>query len=404
MRRRLRGLSERNRRVIDRLFAVFLAAVAVTDISLNSNVEGPLWANYVVMIAIAATFVWRRTHPLRTMVGTIAGLSVMSLWLTVPPDMFASVLTMVSAAYAVGRYMHGRRSVYIAGAGTIAIVGLATALDPHDVFFPVTFFWIVPWLAGRTIRNQTALTRELAEKAERAEHAGAEDERRAIAMERNRIARELHDVLAHNLSVMVVQASAAQRVVERNPDQAVEVARLIERTGREALAEIRQLFGPVRRGEGEALSGPPTIRRVDALAQGARTAGLRVELRVHGDPVDLPAGIDLTAYRIIQEALTNTLKHAGSAHATVTISYEPNEVSLSVEDDGEGPREGHELGEAGGGHGIVGMRERAALYGGIVQAGRRRGGGFAVRARLPTRPLVPGAVLSAKGATGKVPA
>jgi signal transduction histidine kinase len=194
--------------------------------------------------------------------------------------------------------------------------------------------------------------------------------------------------------VMVVQASAAQRIVDRQPDKAIEVATLIQRTGREALAEIRHLFGAVRRGDGDDLSGPPSIARVDGLARRARAAGLGVELRVVGDPVALPAGIDLTAYRIVQEALTNALKHAGSARAAVTVSYEPNEVVLSIEDDGEGSREGFELGDSGGGHGLVGMRERAALYGGIVQAGRRRGGGFAVHARLPTRPLVPGAELS----------
>jgi signal transduction histidine kinase len=203
--------------------------------------------------------------------------------------------------------------------------------------------------------------------------------------------------------VMVVQASAARRVLDKNPVQAVEVAGLIERTGREALAEIRQLFGPVRRGDGEDLSGPPSIARVQELARRARAAGLRVELRVSGEPVTLPPGVDLTAYRIVQEALTNTLKHAGDAQARVTVAYEPNELVLSIEDDGEGPRDGYELSEAGGGHGLVGMRERAALYGGILQAGRRRGGGFAVRARLPTRPLVPGAKLSGRGA-GKVPA
>ena len=256
----------------------------------------------------------------------------------------------------------------------------------------------MPWLAGRTIRNHTMLARELAEKAERAAHAHAEEDRRAIALERSRIARELHDVLAHNLSVMVVQASGAQRIVDRNPEQAAEVAELIQRTGREALAEIRHLFGAVRHGEGEDLSGPPSIARVDELARRARAAGLGVELRVLGDPVELPAGIDLTAYRIVQEALTNALKHAGSARASVTVSYEPNEVALSIEDDGEGARDGYELGDAGGGHGLVGMRERAALYGGLVQAGRRSGGGFAVRARLPTRPLVPGAELSMPGA------
>jgi signal transduction histidine kinase len=163
------------------------------------------------------------------------------------------------------------------------------------------------------------------------------------------------------------------------------------------------MFGPLRRGDGEDLSGPPSIARVDELACRARAAGLGVELRLSGDRVALPPGIDQAAYRIVQEALTNALKHAGSARARVTVAYEPNEVVLSIEDDGDGPRDGFELSEVGGGHGLVGMRERAALYGGIVQAGRRRGGGFAVRARLPTRPLVPGAELSKTGA-GSVPA
>ena len=151
---------------------------------------------------------------------------------------------------------------------------------------------------------------------------------------------------------------------------------------------------PVRRGEGEDLSGPPSVARLDELARRARAAGLKWSSASWATPVQLPPGIDLTAYRIVQEALTNALKHAGSARASVTVAYEPGEVVLTIEDDGEGPREDYELSEAGGGHGLVGMRERAALYGGLVQAGRRRGGGFAVRARLPTRPLVPGAELS----------
>jgi signal transduction histidine kinase len=403
MRRRLQALSERNQRAIDRGFVVFLAAVSVVDMSLNSNVEGPLWLNIAVLIGISLSFERRRTQPLVTCGAVVGGLTVMSLWLTEPPNTFVAVLLLVCCAYAVGRHQQGRPSIAALGAGGVVIVVLSILSDPSDIFFPVTFFWIIPWLAGRTIRNHTMLARELAEKAERAQQAREEDERRAIAIERSRIARELHDVLAHNLSVMVVQASAARRVLDKNPVKAVEVAGLIERTGREALAEIRQLFGPVRRGDGEDLSGPPSIRRAEELARRARAAGLHVELRVSGEPIALPPGIDLTAYRIVQEGLTNTLKHAGEAHATVTVAYEPNELVLSIEDDGEGQRDGYDLSEAGGGHGLVGMRERAAMYGGIVRAGRRRGGGFAVHARLPTRPLAPGAELSGRGA-GKVTA
>jgi len=402
MRKRLRGISERNWRVIDRLFVAFLILVATVDLLATSLREGPLALNLAVMTGIALSFLWRRSKPVVTFVCTLAGLLVMAVWLTQPPNLFAAILMLLTSSYSVGRHLSGRKSVLAGAAGAAAITTLAIIFDPNDVFFPVTFFWIVPWVVGRTIRNQTALARELAEKAERATLVHEAEQRRAIALERTRIARELHDVLAHNLSVMVVQAGAARRTVDRNPDQAVEVAKLIERTGREALAEIRHLFGPVRRGEGEALSGPPSVARLDELARGARAAGLRVELRVVGDPVELPAGIDLTAYRIVQEALTNTLKHAGGCNATVTVAYEPNEVVLTIEDDGEESRDDYELSESGGGHGLVGMRERAALYGGLVQAGRRRGGGFAVRARLPARPLVPGAVLS--GAQGKVPA
>jgi signal transduction histidine kinase len=389
MRRRLRGLSERDWRTLDRVLVAGLVVIATVDLSTNSNIRGPLWLNLVVIILIALSFLWRRTQPLIPVACVFVGMTAMAIWLTQPPDMFVAVLILVTLGYAAGRHLARRLSTIALAVGIVVMVVLAVVYDPNDIFFPVTFFWIVPWLAGRTLRNQTTLARELAEKAERAEHARAEEERRAIVTERNRIARELHDVLAHNLSVMVVQAAGARQVLAKDPARAVEAAALIERTGREALAEIRHLFGPVRRGEAEPLSGAQGIAQVEDLARRAREAGLRVELRVTGDPVELPAGIDLAAFRIVQEALTNTLKHSPGARARVTVAWEPNEVVLMVEDDGDGPRDGYELGEAGGGHGLVGMRERAAVYGGIVQAGPGPSGGFAVRARLPTRLLVP---------------
>ena len=402
MRRRLQRLTESEWATIDRLLTGLLVTIGIIDVCTSESLEGPLAANLAVVTFITLSSLWRRTRPMVTVACSFSGFLILAIFLTQPPDLFISIVVLVTLGYSVGQHLVGTRSVWAVVFGAVVVVTVSVIYDPSDIFFPVSFFWIVPWLAGRTLRNQTMLARELAEKAERAEHAREEDERRAITLERNRIARELHDVLAHNLSVMVVQASAARRIVDRNPAQAVEVAAVIQRTGREALAEIRHLFGAVRRGEGEDLSGPASITRVEELARRARAAGLKVELRVVGDPVPLPPGIDLTAYRIVQEALTNALKHAGSALASVTVAYEPNEVVLTVEDDGEGPREADELSEAGGGHGLVGMRERAALYGGLVQAGRRRGGGFAVRARLPTRPLVPGAELSS--APNEVPA
>jgi signal transduction histidine kinase len=183
---------------------------------------------------------------------------------------------------------------------------------------------------------------------------------------------------------MVVQAGAARRIVERDPDTAADAAELIGTTGREALAELRSLLGPMHHEDGEPLEGVPSLRGIARLVRRAREAGLTVKLHVEGEPIDLPTGVDLTAYRVVQEALTNTLKHAGEARAEVTVRYEPWEVVLEVEDDGDGPRAGGDgLSHLGGGHGLVGMRERVTLYGGMLQAGRRRGGGFAVRARLP---------------------
>jgi signal transduction histidine kinase len=389
MLRRIHGLSEQSWQTLDRVVVAGLVAIAVVDLSTNSKVQGPLWLNFLVLISIELSFLWRRSRPVVTVAWALAGFTAMAVWLTEPPDLFVAVLTLVCLGYAAGRHMRGRESLASLAVGAVVILTLAVIYDPSDVFFPVTFFWGVPWLVGRTLRNQTRLTRELAEKSERAQHAREEDERRAIALERNRIARELHDVLAHNLSVMVVQASGARQVLEKSPERAAEAAELIERTGREALDEIRQLFGPVRRGGPEPLSGAQSITRVGELARRARDAGLGVELRVLGEAVELPGGIDLAAYRIVQEALTNTLKHSPGARARVTVSYEPNELVLSVQDDGAGTREGYALGEAGGGHGLAGMRERAAVYGGVVQAGAAPDGGFAVHARLPTRAAVP---------------
>jgi len=357
----------------------------VVETLTHPDLEGPRAANMVVLGAMALVFVWRRSRPLLTLSLLYAGATVMAAFLTPPPEFIAAVLMLIVANYSTGAHLEGRRGLLGLAVGVGGITGLALAFDPGDIFFPVVVLCFVPWLAGRTMRHQTLLARELAEKAERAEHARADEERRAIAMERSRIARELHDVLAHDLSVMVVQAGAARRVVERDADAAVASAQLIERTGREALVELRHLFGTVRRDDGEPLGGLPGVGRVDRLAQRARDAGLPVELRVEGEPRQLPTGVDLTAFRVVQEALTNALKHAGSARAKVTVRYEPRELLVEVEDDGVGAAGAdRELSELGGGHGLVGMRERVELYGGLMQAGRRRGGGFVVRAQLPT--------------------
>jgi signal transduction histidine kinase len=234
------------------------------------------------------------------------------------------------------------------------------------------------WLVGRIIRSWRgrAVTleranRELAEQRDLQAQA-------AVAVERGRIARELHDVIAHNVSMIVVQAGAAARVLEGEQPHVRSALEAIETTGRATVDEMRRMLGVLRQSDdGLALAPQPGLAELERLVSNIRGAGLPVELRVEGSPVQLPPALDLTAYRIAQEALTNTLKHAGVARAELTIRYEAAAVEIEVCDDGPGASNGN-----GDGHGLIGMRERAALWGGQLEAGRTERG-WQVRARLP---------------------
>ena len=210
----------------------------------------------------------------------------------------------------------------------------------------------------------------------------ADASQRAVAEERARIARELHDVVAHNVSLIVVQAVAAEDVFDARPDVARDALRNIEASGRAALAELRRLLETVRPDSADDANAPqPGLSRLDALAEAVEAAGLTVEVHREGAPVDLPAGVDLSAYRIVQEALTNTLRHAGATRADVTVRYRADGLGVEVVDDGSGASVGPV--DDRGGHGIVGMRERAALLGGTIEVGAAPGGGFRVHAELP---------------------
>jgi len=202
----------------------------------------------------------------------------------------------------------------------------------------------------------------------------------ALADERQRIARELHDVVAHSVSVMVVQTGAARTLLTRAPDQAAEALLAVERSGREALGELRALLGLLTQADAEpALAPQPGLGQLDRLVERVGEAGLPIELHVDGTPRALPPGLDLTAYRILQEALTNALKYAGGARTTVTVEFGERELRLEVLDAGvQKPN-----GQAGAGRGLLGMHERVAVYGGHLETGQRPEGGFAVRARLP---------------------
>jgi signal transduction histidine kinase len=208
------------------------------------------------------------------------------------------------------------------------------------------------------------------------EHEGRTAE--AIADERARIARELHDVVAHAISVIVLQARGGRRMLGEHPEETRSALDAIERAGEQALGEMRRLLGMLRdTDERMALAPQPGLGRLEELAAEVGTAGLPVDVRVEGEPVDLPPGVDVSAYRIVQEALTNSLKHAGPARATVVVRYIPDALEVEVMDDGRGNGAG-----VGSGHGLAGIRERVGAYGGDLEAGAHPEGGFRVRARL----------------------
>src|SRR5829696_5193458 len=258
----------------------------------------------------------------------------------------------------------------------LAIVLGSTVVGFYALYDPA-------WILDRALRHRQDLAATLAHRAARLEHDQEAKARSAVAEERSRIARELHDVIAHSLSVIVIQAAAERRVLGEEHTTTREVLGSIEHTGRQALVELRRLLGVIRKTDDRPTLAPqPTLAHLDELLEQVRETGLMVELRTEGEPVPLPPGVDLSAYRIIQEALTNVLKHADASHAEVLVCYHPGELELEVNDDGRGPTD-----RPGGGHGLVGMRERVALYGGVLEAGRRDGGGYRLHARLRFEPV-----------------
>jgi signal transduction histidine kinase len=270
---------------------------------------------------------------------------------------------------------------------SLGILTLAVALisiQLPDAFFSTFLFVMLifggPWLLAFVLGTRTQQTRELRERAERAERERERLAAEAVAEERARIARELHDVVAHSVSVMVVQAAGVRRLLKSEQEREREALLVVERIGREALTEMRRMLGVLRAtGDVAALAPQPGMQHIDKLVDQARRAGLTVELEVLGEPVQLPTGLDLSAYRIVQEGLTNVLKHGEQARARVRVRYGADEIELEVVDDSETAA----AAVTDDGHGLAGMRERVAVYGGEFEAGPREEGGFRVRARLP---------------------
>jgi signal transduction histidine kinase len=368
---------------LDGLLAGGLFVFGELEVQLSGARSGPRLANAAVIGALTlGALAWRRA-PLIALAWVFALATLQTALLSPVTELLAPVACVVAANYGVALYAGSRAEAIAAPLLSVAgvvVVGAVADQALDEIPFPIVVFCWAPWLLGRLLRQRMRLNSELEERAVGLERERAEVARQAVAQERTRIARELHDVVAHGVSVMVVQAAGAQRIAERDPERAAEAAELIESTGREALVEMRRLFGALHKEDADiALDAHPSLGRVDALAERTRAAGLPVDLRVEGRPMALPRGLEVVAYRVLEEALTNALRHAGPARASVTIRYRPHALELEVADDGRGA-EGPATVD---GNGLVGMRERVTLYGGELRAGRRRGGGFAVKARIP---------------------
>jgi signal transduction histidine kinase len=338
-----------------------------------------------ILLVAALPIAWRRRYPQAAL--AVGGGAAIAYELRGYPDLGAGLSALVLCYSAAAHLPRGPAL----RAGALALMGTAVALwaSPSPLHFVdylagmATF--CAAWVLGDNLRTRRAYVEVLEVRTEQAERRRRESSRQAVADERARIARELHDVVAHSMSVMVVQAGAARRVLRTRPEVSEESLRSIESTGRQALDEMRRLLGVLRSdevtGTEAGLLPQPTLDDVDDLVIQCQEAGLPVQLAVKGERRPLPAGVELSAFRVVQEALTNSLKHAGRARAQVVIRWHDHALEISVADDGRGASAG--LSGDGGGHGLVGMEERTELYGGQLRAGPRPGGGFEVRASFP---------------------
>jgi signal transduction histidine kinase len=389
VRRQFRGPFVRWPRAADAVlaFAVFLTTVFVMDTPEDTLAIRPLdevqIAGVPVFAVSAAALYWRRRAPL-AVVGVAVAAWAVTLSGIVDKDL-TGVVTLI-ALYSAGRYSTDDRRAWAGVAAAVVVVNVEGPTDPapwQDAVIYGTLAMFGVWYVGRRLR----LRADRAVQALREQDAEA---RRIVAEERTRIARELHDVVAHRVSLMTVQAGAAKAVAAQDPDGALRAMGAVEEAGRQALGELRHLLGVLRpESELDGLGPQPSVADLPRLAEQIRGAGVEVALSADGAQAGLPARVDLFAYRIVQEALTNVLKHAGpGARAEVRLGTDKRGVRIEVLDDGRGTvaaAPGPGAAQPGArGHGIVGMRERALLLGGTLDAGPRPDGGFRVAAHLPT--------------------
>jgi signal transduction histidine kinase len=346
---------------------------------------GKLGVSLAVLPFATIPLLWRRRHPAAVLAVLACALAVSSVVGRAAPGNVGIVFAFYAAARYGGTRLRMVSGAIAAIATIVAFVMLLVSnrgrLVPH-VTVALVFGAGGAWVLGEASRTRRAYLDELEDRATRLERDRDEHARRAAEEERIRIARELHDVVTHHVSVIAVQAGAAHSTSRSRPERALDALAVIERTARSTLGELRALLGVLRAGDGPEVLAPltptPSLAQLDELVARARAAGVAVELEVHGERAPLDAVVDMSAFRVLQEALTNVLKHAPGATARVSVRYEPLALHVGVVDDGPGVTVA-----ASGGHGLVGMRERVELVGGELEFGSGSDGGFRVAARLP---------------------
>jgi signal transduction histidine kinase len=383
---------------VDTFWAVVLLGVSLLWAVSSENGVGARLTAIGVVVLLSLVVALRRRAPALMLVLVVAlGVVQLLLDVKVNPGDFAMLVIIYTVA-AEGGPRWASRLALVGGLFAAPLAQLrwpaAEASTVGRFFFTAVLSvpFVLAWVLGDSIRTRRAYFDQLEERATRLEKEREAQAKVAVAAERARIARELHDVVAHNVSVMVVQADGAAYVLDAAPDQAKQALETISSTGRQALAEMRRLLGVLRTGDARE-SGEyvpqPDVDQIEDLVEQVRRAGLTVDFKIEGTARPLPSGVELTAYRIVQEALTNSRKHGGpDVGASVRLVYFDDGLGLLVEDDGRGAA--HELYEDGGadgrGHGLIGMRERVGMVGGTLDAGPRPGGGFRISALLPLKP------------------
>lgn len=347
----------------------------------------PFAVGLALLLVQVGPLLWRRSHPSPVLL-LVAGAFGARVLLGFNPGIAGFGLLV--AMYSVAAYEGGtRRVLFLLAAGLGFVAGFVVfGVTGNPRSFAVTvpsLFFVAAWLIGDYLRTRRAYVSQLEERAARLERERDQDRRLAADEERTRIARELHDVVAHDVSVIAIQAGAARSVQASRPEAASQALGLIETTARETLVELNRLLGVLRAGNGAAAerNPQPGIAQLPLLVEELRAAGLEVDARLEGEARPLPPALDLSAYRILQEAATNVLKHAGAHRVDIRVHYGEKMLGLDIRDDGVG--HGSDP-AASSGHGLIGMRERVALFGGKFHAGRSRAGGFSVYARLPIEP------------------